>query len=185
LIKLIEVRLHGRGGQGVVTAAELLAIAAFEDGKVAQAFPSFGSERMGAPVESFVKISDKPIRSRSQITNPDYVIVQDPTVIAVVDVFKGLKDNGLVIINTEKKPGELNLQTKAKIITVPATDIANKAIGRPIPNTALMGAFAAATKLIKLESIERCIKERFPGELGDKNAKAAQTAYEFVRRSEK
>ena len=123
------------------------------EGKYAQAFPSFGSERMGAPVESFVKSSDKPIRSRSQITNPDYVIVHDPTVIAVVDVFKGLKDNGLVIINTEKKPSELTLQTKARVITVPATDIANKVIGRPIPNTALMGAFAVATNLIKLESI--------------------------------
>jgi pyruvate ferredoxin oxidoreductase gamma subunit len=183
LIKLIEVRLHGRGGQGVVTAAELLAIAAFTDGKVAQAFPSFGSERMGAPVESFVKIDDKPIRSRSQITNPDYVIVQDPTVISVVDVFRGLKNGGLVIVNTEKKPNELNLQTKAKVITVPATNIANEIIGRPIPNTTLMGAFAAATNLIKIESIERCIKERFPGELGEKNAKAARAAYDYVRRS--
>jgi pyruvate ferredoxin oxidoreductase gamma subunit len=183
LVKLIEVRLHGRGGQGVVTAAELLAIAAFTDGKVAQAFPSFGSERMGAPVESFVKIDDKPIRSRSQITNPDYVIVQDPTVISVVDVFRGLKNGGIVIVNTEKKPNELNLQTRARIITVPATKIANEIIGRPIPNTTLMGAFAAATNQIKIESIERCIKERFPGELGEKNAKAARAAYDYVRRS--
>ncbi len=183
LIELIEVRLHGRGGQGVVTAAELLATAAFTDGKVAQAFPSFGSERMGAPVESFVKIDDKPIRSRSQITNPDYVIVQDPTVIGVVDVFRGLKDGGLVIVNTEKKPNELNLQTKAKVITVPASNIANEITGRPIPNTTLMGAFAGATNLIKIESIERCIKERFPGELGEKNAKAARSAYDYVRRS--
>jgi pyruvate ferredoxin oxidoreductase gamma subunit len=182
---LIEVRLHGRGGQGVVTAAELLAVAAFEDGKVAQAFPSFGSERMGAPVESFVKISDDAIRSRSQITNPDYIIVQDPTLIGVVDVLRGLKDNGLAIINTEKKPSELSLQTKAKVITVPATKIATEVIGRPIPNTTLMGAFAAATGVIKLESIERCIKERFPGELGEKNAKAAQAAYDYVRRSTK
>jgi len=179
---LIEVRLHGRGGQGVVTAAELLAVAAFEDGKVAQAFPSFGSERMGAPVESFVKINDNTIRSRSQITNPDYIIVQDPTLIGVVDVLRGLKNNGLAIINTEKKPNELTLQTKAKVITVPATKIATEVIGRPIPNTTLMGAFAAATGIIKLESIERCIKERFPGELGEKNAKAAQAAYDYVRR---
>jgi pyruvate ferredoxin oxidoreductase gamma subunit len=183
LIKLIEVRLHGRGGQGVVTAAELLAIAAFEDGKVAQAFPSFGSERMGAPVEAFVKIDEKEIRSRSQITNPDYIIVQDPTLLGAVDVFRGLKDGGLAIINTEKKPNEMNLQTKAKVMTVPATDIATKIIGRPIPNTTLMGAFAGATNLIKLESIERCIKERFPGELGEKNAKAARAAYDYVRRS--
>nr|MDO8098158.1 pyruvate ferredoxin oxidoreductase subunit gamma [Candidatus Njordarchaeota archaeon] len=178
---MIEVRLHGRGGQGVVTAAELLAVATFEDGKVAQAFPSFGSERMGAPVESFVKISDNTIRSRSQITNPDYIIVQDPTLIGVVDVLRGLKDNGLAIINTQKKPNELTLQTKAKVITVPATKIATEVIGRPIPNTTLMGAFAAATGIIKLESIERCIKERFPGELGEKNAKAAQAAYDYVR----
>lgn len=182
---MIEVRLHGRGGQGVVTAAELLAVAAFEDGKVAQAFPSFGSERMGAPVESFVKISDNTIRSRSQITNPDYIIVQDQTLIGVVDVLRGLKDSGLAIINTERKPSELNLQTKAKIITVPANKIATEVIGRPIPNTTLMGAFAAATGLIKLESIERCIKERFHGEIGEKNAKAAETAYDYVRRMTK
>jgi pyruvate ferredoxin oxidoreductase gamma subunit len=160
-------------------------VSAFEDGKVAQAFPSFGSERMGAPVESFVKISDNTIRSRSQITNPDYIIVQDQTLIGVVDVLRGLKEGGLAIINTEKKPTELNLQTKAKIITVPANKIATEVIGRPIPNTTLMGAFSAATGLIKLESIKRCIKERFKGEIGEKNAKAAETAYDYVRRMSK
>ena len=107
---MIEIRLHGRGGQGVVTAAELLAISAFLDGKFTQAFPTFGSERMGAPVASFVRISDKSIRVRSQIYEPDYVIVQDATLIGSVDVFLGLKKNGLVIINTEKQPSELKLK---------------------------------------------------------------------------
>lgn len=178
---LKEIRLHGRGGQGVVTAAELLAVAAFEDGKYAQAFPSFGSERMGAPVQSFVRIADHKVRARNQIDRPDYLIVQDSTLIGAIDVLSGLKDDGMVLVDSAKKPEELGLKTKAKVLTIPATDIALKTLGKAIQNTTLMGAFAGATGLISVDAIKRSVKKRFPGELGEKNAKAVQTAYDLMR----
>jgi pyruvate ferredoxin oxidoreductase gamma subunit len=178
---LKEIRLHGRGGQGVVTAAELLAVAAFEDGKYAQAFPSFGSERMGAPVQSFVRIADHKIRARNQIDRPDYLIIQDSTLIRAIDVLSGLKDDGMVIVDTAQKPEELGLKTKAKILTIPATEIALKILGKAIQNTALMGAFAGATGLISVDAIKRSVKKRFPGEMGEKNAEAVQTAYDIMR----
>jgi pyruvate ferredoxin oxidoreductase gamma subunit len=178
---LKEIRLHGRGGQGVVTAAELLAEAAFEDGKYAQAFPSFGSERMGAPVQSFVRISEHKVRARNQIDKPDYLIVQDSTLIGAIDVLSGLKDDGMVLVDTAKKPEELGLKTKAKVLTIPATEIALETLGKAIQNTTLMGAFAGATGLISVDAIKRSVKHRFPGELGEKNAKAVQTAYDLMR----
>ncbi len=176
-----EIRIHGRGGQGCVTASELLAMAAFYDGKNSQAFPSFGSERKGAPVQAFARISEKRIRTRAQIVHPDVVIIQDPTLIGVVDCLFGIKNDGLVIINTAKKPNELGLNTKAKIITVPALEIAVEVIGRPIPNTVMIGAFAGATGLITIESVEKAVKERFAGEIGEKNAKACRKAYEAAK----
>jgi pyruvate ferredoxin oxidoreductase gamma subunit len=178
---LKEIRLHGRGGQGVVTAAELLAVAAFEDGKYAQAFPSFGSERMGAPVQSFVRIADHKVRARNQIDRPDYLIVQDSTLIGAIDVLSGLKDDGMVLVDSAKKPEELGLKTKAKVLTIPATEIALRTLGKAIQNTTLMGAFAGATGLISVDAIKRSVKKRFPGELGEKNAKAVQTAYDMMR----
>jgi pyruvate ferredoxin oxidoreductase gamma subunit len=178
---LREIRIHGRGGQGNVTASELLAVAAFEDGKEAQAFPAFGSERMGSPVVAFTRYSEKPIRTRTQIEHPDYVIVQDPTVIGAVDVLSGVKDDGLVIINSEQKPQELNLNTKARVMTVPAFQIAREVIGRPIPNSVLMGAFAAATGEITLEAIKAGCRRRWPGKIGEKNAEAAEKAYQWVK----
>jgi len=178
---MIEIRLHGRGGQGVVTAAELLAISAFLDGKFTQAFPTFGSERMGAPVASFVRISDKSIRVRSQIYEPDYVIVQDATLIGSVDVFLGLKKNGLVIINTEKQPSELKLKDVKNVKTVPATKIAIEILGRPIPNTVLLGAFAGLTGLVSMDGIKKAIKERFKAEVVEKNILAAEKAYKMMK----
>jgi pyruvate ferredoxin oxidoreductase gamma subunit len=178
---MIEIRLHGRGGQGVVTAAELLAISAFLDGKFTQAFPTFGSERMGAPVASFVRISDKSIRVRSQIYEPDYVIVQDATLIGSVDVFLGLKKNGLVIINTEKQPSELKLKDVKNVKTVPATKIAIEILGRPIPNTVLLGAFAGLTGLVSMDGIKEAIKERFKAEVVEKNILAAEKAYKMMK----
>ncbi len=175
-----EIRIHGRGGQGVVTAAELLANAAYEDGKFVQAFPSFGSERMGSPLQAFVRISDRGIRTRSQVYEPDYVMVQDPTLIGVTDVLKGLKGNGLAIINIEKKPEELNLKTNAKIITIPALKIALEATGRPIVNTTLIGAFAGATNEISLDSVIKSIKSRFPEEIAKKNIIAVERAYHIT-----
>lgn len=181
---LKEIRLHGRGGQGVVTAAELLAVAAFEDGKYAQAFPAFGSERMGAPVQSFVRIADHKVRARNQIEKPDYLIVQDSTLLGAIDVLSGLKEDGMVLVDTGKRPQELALKTKAKVLTIPATDIAIKILGKAIQNTTLMGAFAGATGLISVDAMKRSVKRRFPGEIGEKNAKAVQAAYDMMRGGE-
>lgn len=175
-----EIRIHGRGGQGSVTAAELLAVAAFSDGKYSQAFPAFGVERRGAPVQAFTRMNDTPIRLRSQIYEPDYVIVQDPTLIEVVDVSSGLKDDGIIIINTDFEPSEFKFNSKAKIMTVNATKIALDIIGRPIVNTVLLGAFAGATGEINPESIKIAVKHRFPGKIGDRNAEAIQQAYDMM-----
>jgi pyruvate ferredoxin oxidoreductase gamma subunit len=178
---LKELRLHGRGGQGVVTAAELVAQAAFADGKYALAFPSFGSERMGAPVQSFVRISDQPVRARNQIYTPDYLIVQDPTLIGTIDVTAGLKADGLMIIDTEKDPGKLKLNTQAKVLTIPATKIALEIIGRPIQNTTLLGYFAAVTGLISFEGVKKAIEHRFPMAVAQKNISAVEKAFSLAR----
>ncbi|MCD1295955.1 pyruvate ferredoxin oxidoreductase [Methanocella sp. CWC-04] len=177
-----EIRIHGRGGQGSVTAAELIAVAAFEDGKWSQAFPYFGTERRGAPVTAFARISDSQIRIRSQIYQPDYVIVQDPSLIHSVDVASGIKDDGLILINSDKKPSEIGINTKAKIKTIDATSLALEVIGLPIVNTALLGAFAGATGMIRLESVNKAIKARFPGKVGDKNVEAVKRAFELMAR---
>jgi len=177
---LKEIRIHGRGGQGNVTAGELLAVAAFEDGKYSQAFPAFGSERMGSPVRAFVRVSDHKIRTRSQVLHPDYVIVQDPSLLAAENVLEGLKPEGMAIINSEETPEALDLQTKAQVVTVPAFKIAREVIGRPVPNTVLMGSFAAATGLVTLEAIERSIRHRFRGEIADRNVEAARKAYQYT-----
>lgn len=176
-----EIRIHGRGGQGNVTAADLLAVAAFKDGHFTQAFPHFGSERMGAPVAAFVRLDSSAIRARSQIHHPDYVIVQDPTLVGAVNVFEGLKPKGVAIVNSKKKPAELKLEMESTVITVPAFKIAEEVIGRSIPNTVLLGAFAAASGTVSLKAIQGSIKARFKGEIGEKNAQAAQKGYEYVK----
>ena len=176
-----EIRIHGRGGQGSVTAAELIALAAFEDGKWCQAFPYFGTERRGAPVTAFARISDKQIRLRSQIYQPDYVIVQDPSLIHAVDVAGGLKENGLLIVNSEKKPSDLKITTSARVKTFDATKLALEVIGLPIVNTALLGAFSGATGEIRLDSVNKAIRERFPGKVGEKNVAAVKRAYDMMR----
>ncbi len=175
-----EIRIHGRGGQGSVTAAELLAIAAFDDGKYSQAFPAFGVERRGAPVMAFVRLNDKPIRLRSQIYEPDYVIVQDATLVDVVNVAAGAKTDGIILINTEKKPESFDLNTKASVKTLDATKLAMDIIGKPIVNTTLVGAFAGVSGLIRPESIKDAVMERFPGKVGEKNAQAIQAAYDMM-----
>jgi pyruvate ferredoxin oxidoreductase gamma subunit len=158
---LRELRIHGRGGQGSVTAAELIAVAAFEGGVFAQAFPAFGVERRGAPVQAFVRFDDKIIRKRSQVYEPDYIIVQDSTLIKDVNVFQGVKKGGIVIVNTEKVP-DYKVPEGVKLITIDATTIALKAIGLPITNTSLMGAFAAASGEIKFSALENALNHRFP-----------------------
>jgi pyruvate ferredoxin oxidoreductase gamma subunit len=178
--KMKEIRIHGRGGQGSVTAAELLAVAAFEDGKYSQAFPAFGVERRGAPVTAFVRLNDKPIRLRSQIYEPDYVIVQDATLVDVVNVAAGAKPEGFILINTEKSPSSFILNTKAQVKTLDATKLAMDIIGKPIVNTILAGAFAGVSGLINPESIKNAVMERFPGKVGEKNAAAIQAAYDLM-----
>jgi len=177
---LKEIRFHGRGGQGAVTAAELLAVSAFTDGKYSQAFPAFGVERRGAPVLAFTRVDDVKIRIRSQIYEPDYVIVQDDTLIGIVDVIKGVKADGTVLVNSGKSPDELGLNTKSNVSTIDATKIALEELGRPIMNTTLLGAFAGATHEIRVESVEKSILERFPGDIGEKNVRAVRRAYETM-----
>jgi len=175
-----EIRFHGRGGQGAVTAAEMIAVAAFGDRRFSQAFPAFGVERRGAPVMAFARIADTPIRIRSQVYEPDYVVVQDVTLLDVVDVASGLKADGMIIINTDRPMKSLKLDTKAKIITIDATKIAIETLGRPIVNTTMLGAFCGATGEVSLAGINNAINERFSGELGKKNLLAVKTAFERV-----
>lgn len=178
---MFQIRIHGRGGQGVVTAAEMLSIAAFFEKKYAQAFPSFGSERMGAPVVSFCRISDKEIRLREPIDDPDVVIVQDATLIGTVNVFNGLKKGGCAILNSSKKASEIpGVPEGIKLITVPASEIAIQHVGRPIPNAVLLGSFAAISDTILIDSVYEAIKQKFKGEICDKNISAAKAAYESV-----
>lgn len=163
-----------------MTAAELIATAAFTAGVFSQAFPAFGVERRGAPVQAFVRFSDEKIRLRSQVYEPDYVIVQGSTLIRDVNVFSGMKDGGIVLINTEKK-GEYNVPAGVKVIAFDATKIAIEEIGLPITNTTLMGAFAAASGEITLEALKGAIEERFPGKLAATNFAAAKRAYEMIK----
>ena len=184
---MFEVRIHGRGGQGVVTATEMLSIAAFEEGRHAQAFPSFGSERTGAPVVAFCRIADKEIRSREPVMKPDALIIQDPTLLRQIDVFAGLKTNGFVLINTKSTFEELGLGEITRIwpadrlCTLAATDLGLKHVGRPMPNVPLLAGFAALSGLIKLESVCMAINTKFSGKVASGNVAAATEAYETVR----
>jgi pyruvate ferredoxin oxidoreductase gamma subunit len=183
---MFQVRIHGRGGQGVVTAAELLSIAAFTEGRHAQAFPSFGSERMGAPVVSFCRIDDKPIRVREPIAAPDALIVQDPTLLHQVDLFAGFGSEGFMLINSSRSFGELGLGEfvqsfrEERLLTVPATELAREHLGRPLPNAVLLGGFAALAGVVSIDSVEAAIRDRFSGSLADSNAAAAHAAFEYV-----
>ena len=177
---LIEIRWHGRGGQGAVTSAELLARAAISEGKYAQAFPSFGPERRGAPVLAFVRINSKePIRIRAEIVQPDVVVVLDPRLVQVVNVTSGLKERGLLIINTIKAPQDVEpeLENKWGLATVDATKIARELLGVPIVNTTMIGALVRATGVVKLESLFEPLKHRF-GRLAERNINAMKKAYE-------
>ncbi len=179
---LKEIRIHGRGGQGSVVTAELFAIAAFEDGKFSQAFPYLGGggERRGAPVQAFCRISDQFVRSRCKVHNPNYVLVQDPSLFDVVDVLSGLQPDGLVIVNSDKSPEQLGWSHTIAIRCVPASKIALEVIGTPVTNSAMMGAFAGITGEIKIDSIKAALAGRFPGTVGERNAEAAEVAFETV-----
>ena len=177
-----EVRIHGRGGQGSVVMAELVARAAFEDGKEAQAFPYLGGggERRGAPVQAFVRIGDQPIRLRCKVHHPGYVIVQDATLAEVVDLREGLLKGAIVIVNTEQPAESFPWAAGLQVYTVPASRIAMEVFGRPLVNSAMMGAFAA-TGEVSLEGVRTAWRERFPGKVGEQNIKAAEMAYVHLR----
>lgn len=177
-----SVRLHGRGGQGVVTAAELLSVAAFLDGREAQAFPSFGSERMGAPVVSYCRIASAPIRAHEPVDAPDAVIVADPTLLHHVPVFAGLREHGDVLINSSRTPDELGLgELTARVRCVPATEIARREIGRPLPNVALLGAFARLTGQVSIAGLEQAVRSRFRRDVAERNVAALRAAADAVR----
>ncbi len=179
-----EIRIHGRGGQGSVVLAELLAIAAWEDGKFSQAFPFLGGggERRGKPIQAFTRIDDRFIRLRSRVHRPDYVIVQDYTILKEIDVLEGLKEQGTVLINTEKS---LSLPDRGGLIhwiEIPASKIAMEVMGRPLMNAALLGAFSHMTEQISFPSIEKAIIRQFPGVTGQQNIEIAKKACEYCRK---
>jgi len=182
-----EVRFHGRGGQGVVTAAELLSVAAFTEDRHAQAFPSFGSERTGAPVVAFCRIADRPIRTREPIAHPDAIVIQDPTLLHQVDLFSGVATNGYVLVNTTRSLADLGIAEFAqrfrpeRLLTIPAGEIARAHTGKPLPNAALLGAFAALTSVVSIDSVDAAIRRRFRGAVAAGNAAAARDAHDTAR----
>jgi pyruvate ferredoxin oxidoreductase gamma subunit len=183
---MFQVRFHGRGGQGVVTAAELLAEAAFIGGRHAQAFPSFGSERMGAPVMSFCRIDDKPIRTHEPVTEPDALIIQDPTLLHQADLFAGLSPEGYLLINSTRGLGGLGLDEFVRnfrpdrLRVVPASELALTHLGRPLPGAPLLAGFAALTGMVSLDSVVAAINGKFSGPVAKGNAEAARAAFGIV-----
>lgn len=175
---MIEIRLHGRGGQGGVTSAELLAKAAIAEGKFAQAFPSFGPERRGAPVMAFVRVDDQKIRLREKIYSPNIVLVLDPTLLDIVNVAEGLSEDGVVVVNSALTPEELKQKYGfPKVATVDANKVAMEELGVPITNTTMLGALLKASGIIGVSDMEEPITDRFGGKLGPKNYKALERAY--------
>ncbi len=184
-LTLLQVRLHGRGGQGAVTTAEMLSLAAFLEGHFAQAFPSFGSERTGAPVVAYARIDEKEVRTHEPILEPDVVLVQDRTLLSVVDVFSGISPNGYAIINTEETPEQVAPELCKKlprghVLTFPATKFAIQAMKMNKPGAPMLASLAAATKVLKLESVQKSFQTRYPGKVGDANAEAAALSYNYL-----
>ena len=176
-----EIRIHARAGQGAITTATLLGYAYFLKGLCPYAFPSFGAARMGAPMNAFVRVDSKPVRLRSQIYEPDYLIIADPTLMRGYNCFSGLKEDGIAIINGKEDSVQVpKVKAKQKVFVVPASDIALKHIGRPLGNTALLGAFCAATGELTLDELTAAIKHRFSVKLQEGNIKAAQEGFDFV-----
>ena len=183
---MFHVRIHGRGGQGAVSAAAMLSVAAFDEGHHAQAFPTFGSERTGAPVVAFCRIDDHPIRTHDPISAPDALIIQDPTLLHQVRLFSGVTPETYVLVNTSHPLADLGLDELAgaggegRWAAVPATAMAREALGRPLPNTALLGAFAALTRVVGLGGVTGAIRQRFTGSVAGGNVRAATVAFEHV-----
>jgi pyruvate ferredoxin oxidoreductase gamma subunit len=188
---MFQVRFHGRGGQGVVTAAELLASAAFSEDRYAQAFPSFGSERMGAPVTSFCRIDGKPIRTHEPVTEPDALLIQDPTLLHQADLFAGLAADGYVLVNSQKSFAELGLaelearHPSDRLLVVPATTLAMTHLGRPLPGAPMLAGLAALAGVVGLDAVLAAIAGRFSGTVAEGNAAAARAAFDFVAEERK
>ena len=178
---MIEVRFHGRGGQGAVTSAELVALAAISEGKYAQSFPSFGPERRGAPVQSFTRVSDQKIRLRSNIREPDVVVVLDPSLIEVGGALVGLKPEGIIVINTRKTLSDIKQEfsIKNKTAVVNATAIAQEILGLPITNTTMIGALVRATGIVKMDSLVEPLHHRF-GRIAERNIQVCKKAFDDV-----
>ena len=180
---MFRVRFHGRGGQGVVTAAEMLAVAAFLDDLHAQAFPSFGSERMGAPVVSYCRIDDRPIRTHDPVVSADALVIQDATLLHEVDLFAGLDGNATVLVNSSRSPSELGLDelgeriAPGRVVTLAASDIGMRFLGRPRANTALLAALASFSGVVSHDAVVEAIRRRFPGPVGESNVAAAEAAF--------
>lgn len=181
---MVEIRFHGRGGQGTITASRILASAFFERGKSVQAFPAFGAERRGAPVTAFVRVDDQEIKLRCNIYHPDHIIVLDPTLIKTIDVIASLKDGAWVLVNSDKGPGHYRFPARFRVATVDANSIAVRHnLGSrtfPIVNTAILGAFARITGLVELDAILKAIKEALPDDIGTNEA-AVKEAYDRVK----
>jgi len=183
---MFQVRFHGRGGQGVVTAAELLSVAAFLEGKYAQAFPSFGSERMGAPVVSFCRIDDRDIRLREPVTEPDAIVVQDATLLRAVPVFEGCKRKGYIVLNSTDTVDELFSTSSLRdvpaghVVCLAASELAREHVGRSLPNVPLLGALAALTKVVRIESLAAALRDRFPSAVAERNIAAARAGHDAV-----
>jgi pyruvate ferredoxin oxidoreductase gamma subunit len=173
---MIEIRIHGRGGQGNVVAAYLLATAAFEHGRFAQAFPSFGAERRGAPVTAFVRVSDAPVQRRNEVLRPAFLIIQDRGLLQVAGVLDGLKPGGGILVNTRRAAHEFQAPAGCALVTVPAGNLAQEMLGRPLPNTALLSAFLTITALAPIEALIRALAERFRGEILERNTALVERA---------
>ena len=185
---MFQVRIHGRGGQGVVSGAEMLSVAAFLEGRYAQAFPSFGSERMGAPVMAFCRIDDREIRLREPVMEPDALIIQDPTLLHQVDLFNGFGPRGYILLNSTRAFEALGLTEflrrlrGERVCMLPATEIALKHVGRAVPNVPLLAGFAAISGQLRLASVVAAIRDKFPAALAEKNVAAAEEAYAMVKK---
>lgn len=177
-----EIRIHARAGQGAITTAALLGYAYFKEGIYSYAFPHFGAARMGAPMNAFLRVDSNPVRLRSQVYEPDFLIIVDSTLMRGFNCFSGLKEKGVAVVNGREDLAPLKLKAGQKAIVVPANDIAIKTIGRPLGNTALIGAFAAATAELKLDTLIEVIKERFSGKIQEANIEAVRQGYEFIKK---
>ncbi|MFH1413269.1 MAG: 2-oxoacid:acceptor oxidoreductase family protein [Candidatus Omnitrophota bacterium] len=176
-----EIRIHARAGQGAITTAALIGFSYFNEGKYPYAFPHFGAARMGAPMNAFLRVDSKPVRLRSQVYEPNYVIVVDPTLMRGYNCFSGLKDDGIAVVNGKDDLELPKLKAGQKVLVVPANEIALKTIGKPLANTTLIGAFAAASGELKLDTILEVVKLRFSGKVQEGNIEAVKQGFEFIK----